>query len=372
MKRLAKGSKGTRRGGANEVEHGQSFDNPVVDTFDVEGGTARRGLPAFDSESGDQSPGPASTGTNNSPDVDCRSSSHSDDGRAIVPPETQEPSGTAALTDDELSDLAFAFQACDSDEDGWIKVEDLRAIFVALGADISSDQVRELVVDAKLHFREWLHEHVQGENEYPEYMMYNGVEPGHHSDTKHGGQRHFHLPNVGKPVETLKKSGQLVNKVGSTVVTATGASKVANVTVTGASKVVNVAGAAPGAATLKTGVRGGATLGKRGVNKVGEKVAKNAPVFNRAVRNRRHTAVGRIDESELAIASADDVMILASATLGKQGIEEELLAAMADPTKLIYAEYVLMATGNLWTKYVKTDWHKMAWKMRLLRNCYGE
>ena len=381
MKRLGgakkKVQKNTREG-SSEVEFGQlDFGNPLGGTFDVEDGasptwsplgsrdTANVRASASDSKNPmDVAEQPGNTVVRTVRETVVRTVIRETVVRETVVRETtgtnsagrvskfelpQEPE----LTDDELSDLAFAFQACDADEDGWIEVGELRAIFVALGAEVTETEVQELVADAKSHFREWLQEHVQGDDEFPEMMLYNGAEPGHHGDTKHGGQRHFHLPNVGKPVEKLRKSGQLVKQV-------TDAAPLATPLKTG----------------LKTGVRSSANLGKFAVKsgiRVGGKslgkVVMNTPVFNRAFKHGQNTVVARIDESD---ASADDKMILVSATLGGQDIEAELAAAMEDPNKLIYAEYVLMATGNLWTKYVKTDWHKMAWKMRLLRNCYGE
>jgi hypothetical protein len=49
---------------------------------------------------------------------------------------------------------------------------------------------------------------------------------------------------------------------------------------------------------------------------------------------------------------------------------QELAEALRDPERLIYAEYVLMMTGPLIQRYVPGDWHKQAWRMRLLRNSF--
>ena len=252
-----------------------------------------------------------------------------------------------------------------------------------------------LVLDAKRNFKEWLAEHLQNDEEYPDYMLYNGVQPGHHGDTKYGGQRHFHLPNVGKSVETLAKDLKLgkhmatkaggaglklggtgvrlatatASNLGQATLTSPGAkkltNKVANVAPNDLKTVLNV-GANLGKSSVKSGVGQGRKVGGAGL-KIGGAVVKNAPVFSRAFRHGQNEVVSSIKAPN---ATADDKMVLVSASMGETDVQSELEAAMADTNKLIYAEYVLMVTGDLWMKYVNTDWHKLAWKMRLLRNCY--
>jgi hypothetical protein len=53
-------------------------------------------------------------------------------------------------------------------------------------------------------------------------------------------------------------------------------------------------------------------------------------------------------------------------------LHDALETMMNDHSVLIYAEYVIMVThGTLLEKYMPGDWHKSAWKMRLLKSCYG-
>eukprot|EP01047_Picozoa_sp_COSAG01_P082636 COSAG01_NODE_16959_length_1190_cov_3.455545_1_plen_123_part_10 len=87
-----------------------------------------------------------------------------------------------ALTDDELSDLAFAFQACDVDSDGAINVGELHAMILALGnkQSVTLENVQVVVDQAKTTFREW-RQAAADENDvvqYPGQLLYHGKEPG--------------------------------------------------------------------------------------------------------------------------------------------------------------------------------------------------
>lgn len=194
MMRRTKEKNGKTRGDANETEFGAAaadvdFINPLGDTFDLEGGLGAQNenatSTAFESETaaeewGQQdrtgskhSRGPhavrpavsEASPTEDSTDLRIDTSGISSDltETLLGPPAAVDPmyldQGTRghgsfraaqsidmtpqqghdpnvgdpdALTDDELSDLAFAFQACDSDEDGWLEKEELRAMIAAL------------------------------------------------------------------------------------------------------------------------------------------------------------------------------------------------------------------------------------------------
>ena len=93
------------------------------------------------------------------------------------------------LTEDELSDLTFAFQACDIDGGGTIEAEELHAMVAVLGADVTVDRVEDLIKEAKQEFKEWVEQHPE-DAELPKEMLVAVNDPGHHDSTKHGGKRH--------------------------------------------------------------------------------------------------------------------------------------------------------------------------------------
>ena len=149
------------------------FDNPMADAFDVEGAPGSPGKAADDQSFADL-------------DHD--------------------------LTDDELSDLTFAFQAMDRDGSGTIEPPELHAMMSVMGADITEAAVKELFRECKVEFQAWLKTHDQ-DAALPEYMEHTTDEAGG-GQTKHGGQRHnvelqIDSGNKQHPVfSRLKKAGQ--------------------------------------------------------------------------------------------------------------------------------------------------------------------
>ena len=93
------------------------------------------------------------------------------------------------LTDDELSDLTFAFQAMDGDNSGTIELPELLAMMSVLGAEVSDADVKELFQSCKVEFMTWMNSHDQ-DAALPEYMKHTTGEAGQHGETKHGGVRH--------------------------------------------------------------------------------------------------------------------------------------------------------------------------------------
>lgn len=93
------------------------------------------------------------------------------------------------MTDDELSDLTYAFQAMDVSNDGTIEPPELLAMMRVLGADIAIEDVQKLFYECKQEFAEWLEAHERGTS-LPEYMVHTHEEAGAAGSTKHGGARH--------------------------------------------------------------------------------------------------------------------------------------------------------------------------------------
>ena len=66
------------------------------------------------------------------------------------------------LTDDEISDLTYAFQAMDVSNDGTIEPPELHAMMRVLGAEPSIADVEQLFFDCKKEFEEWMASHMHG------------------------------------------------------------------------------------------------------------------------------------------------------------------------------------------------------------------
>jgi|EP01046_Picozoa_sp_COSAG06_P021886 hypothetical protein len=60
------------------------------------------------------------------------------------------------LTEDELSDLTFAFQALDIDGNGTIEPRELHAMMAVLGAEVESDVIADLFRHTKAEFLGWV------------------------------------------------------------------------------------------------------------------------------------------------------------------------------------------------------------------------
>jgi adenylate kinase family enzyme/Ca2+-binding EF-hand superfamily protein len=198
------------------------------------------------------------------------------------------------LTDDELSDLAYAFQACDGDSNGALEVHELHAMISALGGKATVAQVEEMMREAKRAFASWRNTSIEqtGKVEYHPILLYHGQEPGAHGETKHGMTRHHPELAIQKP---------------NTVARAF-----------------------------------------RNQNKVVERLHDD-----HSSQQERLTKISQ----KLVHDEHDD-------------LHDLLHELMEDHSQLIYAEYVMMLTGKLFQKYVHGDWHKAAWKMRIIKNGY--
>ena len=89
------------------------------------------------------------------------------------------------LTDDELSDLTYAFQAMDASNDGTIEPPELHAMMRVLGADISIGVVEQLFYECKKEFEQWMLAHKTG-TVLPDFMIQGETK----RSTKHGAERH--------------------------------------------------------------------------------------------------------------------------------------------------------------------------------------
>ena len=59
------------------------------------------------------------------------------------------------MTDDELMDLTYAFQAADMDGGGAIDTEEFGMMLTVMGCTISDDQINQVIADAKSGFAAW-------------------------------------------------------------------------------------------------------------------------------------------------------------------------------------------------------------------------
>jgi hypothetical protein len=75
------------------------------------------------------------------------------------------------LDDDELSDLTYAFQACDADHSGYIEATEMHAMLAVMGAAVTATQISELMRESKKEFALWLRSHGEG-SKLPPLMVH--------------------------------------------------------------------------------------------------------------------------------------------------------------------------------------------------------
>ena len=101
------------------------------------------------------------------------------------------------MTDDELSDLTYAFQACDSDGGGTIESDELHAMINVLGCEVGLAEVTVLLHEAKVAFERWTDTHDE-DTVLPDEMLHTDEDPGAQGSTMHGGTRHHSELNIEK------------------------------------------------------------------------------------------------------------------------------------------------------------------------------
>ena len=106
------------------------------------------------------------------------------------------------LSEDDISDLTYAFQACDADRGGTIDGPELYAMLDVLGATVTPEMVDTLFKHAKEDFFEWRQDH-DDNMVLPGEMQYNEDDAGHLDDTRHGGERHYHTLAIDKANRSL-------------------------------------------------------------------------------------------------------------------------------------------------------------------------
>ena len=219
------------------------------------------------------------------------------------------------LNNDELSDLTFAFQACDVDGEGTIDVDELHSMLALLGTELSMEETAALMKKAKQDFKDWLATHEVG-TVLPEYFdQKESKSDGVHGESKHGGDRHFHEIDIDKSnrhhpiLSRVQKAHQnpLVKVVA------------APVTYTG--KLLDI----------------------------------SYQMAKKALPSKTTT---EIDETELMGGNA----LLME--------ENALHGVMDSDSDMIFAEYVHMMCGEVIKEYVPADWRQSAYQMRLYRNAY--
>ena len=146
---------------ADAVDVKAAFDNPISDSFETEGSASAAGTQSFEDEA-------ELADTTDMADLDHEK------------------------TDDELSDLTYAFQAMDVSNDGTIEPAELHAMMRVLGADITIEQVNKLYRECKKEFGDWVLAHTAG-TVLPDFMHETRGGPG---STKHGGERHMTDLNI--------------------------------------------------------------------------------------------------------------------------------------------------------------------------------
>lgn len=62
----------------------------------------------------------------------------------------------SGMTEDELADLTYAFQAADMDGGGAIDDEEFSLMLRVMGCEVSADEVKKVITDAKEGFKAWV------------------------------------------------------------------------------------------------------------------------------------------------------------------------------------------------------------------------
>lgn len=155
------------------------MDNPVFENANDEGNSS------FETE---QSP-------RKSPTSAKKGTALGDDDGAEEEPQAVTAELEHELTDDELSSLTYAFQACDIDGAGTIEPDELYAMMASLGAEVDLRTVQLVMKESTEKFQVWLDEQKAKEAsdvavELPSELRHDEDESGHHGSTKHGGKRH--------------------------------------------------------------------------------------------------------------------------------------------------------------------------------------
>ena len=93
------------------------------------------------------------------------------------------------LTDDELGDLTYAFQAMDADANGTLEPDELHAMMSVLGAGVDMATVETMFRETKAEFQAWISTHDE-ETVLPDWMDEDHVgNQGVHGETKSGATR---------------------------------------------------------------------------------------------------------------------------------------------------------------------------------------
>lgn len=214
------------------------------------------------------------------------------------------------LTDDEISDLTYSFQACDIDGGGTIEPEELHAMMAGLGVETDLRTVQLVMREATGKFKMWLAEQQAREKgaalELPDEFQHTTDEAGHHGSTKHGGKRHHTELTINKK-HVLVRVGQhpLMAPV--------------RVPVTYSAKIVYISG---------------------------KVVAKPVTAPLKKLKDARNPS--------------------------EEMTQEEKEAASLSDQHMVFAEFMyMMAHPEVRKKLVQGDWHQHAERMRKYRSAFG-
>jgi Ca2+-binding EF-hand superfamily protein len=271
------------------------------------------------------------------------------------------------LSVDDISDLKYAFQACDSDRSGTIDVSELDAMLDVLGATTTPEVVRELFRLGKNDFGEWRKQHDSVVlHQLPEQMQYQDNDVGHLDNTKHGGERHYHDMVIDRAGRAVMPQFQAVRDATNAIVDASMDIKVVSTIAKPISAVgkplVGVGmkaadvGMTASTKALSTAVR---------TTKVGAEL-----LVQGAARPLNYT--GQLLDVSYGLMVADKDSSSESMLHGERlkAERQALNDAIANPETMIFAEFVHLWGGARIQELIPGDWHKSANQMRVYRNAY--
>lgn len=221
------------------------------------------------------------------------------------------------LTDDQLGELTFAFQALDSDNSATIEPVELHAMVAILAgsdADVSLEDIERLFKETKAAFQAWLNGQDQ-DALLPSYMDRSQVQnQGKHGQTSTGVDRHHAELDVAK----------------------------------------------------------GNALERNPVLRTARRIGRHPLLKPLSATLNQTQRVLQLSYG-LAKDATTGLVGLATSANGQLGARETLESLMLSPDHMIFAEYVyMMCSTEVLAKHIKSeDWRWQASSMRKFRHAFG-
>lgn len=260
----------------------------------------------------------------------------------------------SGMTEEELSDLTYAFQAADMDGGGAIDQEEFSMMLSVMGCDISDAQVEQAIVDAKEGFSAWL-KMADAENIAKCQRVWE-----EYDEDKSGT---MDLGEVNNVIEALQNMGFNPSPISAADMDdgeldfdefSAWFLKQEGLPDTFSAPKANPV---PGGAKAESGMR---KLTNASMAVTGLALKPLSMLTKQAVAG----------PTELLKMSAKMAGVREPSPDGQGGGDEEAGREMLDEADLSFAEYVFMMRGGLLQDFLPGDWQERAEDMRKLREAF--